>query len=590
MSDKNLGQSGLWNSIRILGIAAVSTAFGFACLASDHPFPPPVAVADAAPANAPTENQSLTTLVDGLEIGNEKWGPTFQAIQPRNPLLKRNSRTIYKGHFGDSLKLDLAGKKIYWLSIDRDAARQKRGTIMSANLDGTGVKTVLSRLKESCTDLSVDSIGKKIYWQEPVAEGKGRMIRRADLDGRHLETWIPRVNSESLPVLRVPETDKLLYFKTRRDLVELQLDASGETRIKELPNDYAPRCAYIEPVEKKLYFATGGKISRLNVDGSELEDLFVDRGILNVADVTTIAVDSRLRKVYWGGHHGLRRANFDGSQIEQLLLEPIRVGDIDVGNSEVFYTIGDLRPNSAGIARQKLPLPSESREMVAPPEILSLEPSSQAVGKQVVLKGRHFENTKEVVFLDGDSGRTVTTKFHLDSDNQLTVTVPTLAKDCLRAAIVVRTPSGVGVTVPRQLAIARGDPELIKRKFRRVIGPGDKGDIQIRLDRLTPLEQPDAFFFVHGNRTAVSGFTRSVVFTMSGAKVSPDAQGSDTIFLRNGTYLVGGGHFPDCTVYHEPFAVLGRALPKSDYAEVRMIAVPAIRYSVVPELLEIEKP
>ncbi|MBE2233503.1 MAG: DUF11 domain-containing protein, partial [Anaerolinea sp.] len=75
------------------------------------------------------------------------------------------------GPTGD-LALDEPRGRMYWVS---------GATIQRANLDGSGVQTVLSGLN-SPNSLAVNSSAGKLYWQEPDR------IRRANLDGSGVET------------------------------------------------------------------------------------------------------------------------------------------------------------------------------------------------------------------------------------------------------------------------------------------------------------------------------------------------------------------------------------------------------------------
>ena len=91
----------------------------------------------------------------------------------------------------------------------------------------------------------------------------------------------------------------------------------------------------------KLYWATGGKIQRGDLDGANIEDV-VNRG------AASIALDATNGKVYWTQEdNGIYRANLsDGTNIEQLIDDDIwaisggRIA-LDVAGGKMYWTNGE---------------------------------------------------------------------------------------------------------------------------------------------------------------------------------------------------------------------------------------------------------
>ena len=91
----------------------------------------------------------------------------------------------------------------------------------------------------------------------------------------------------------------------------------------------------------KLYWATGGKIQRGNLDGANVEDV-VNR------EAASIALDATNGKVYWTQEdNGIYRANLsDGTNIEQLIDDDVwaisggRIA-LDVAGGKMYWTNGE---------------------------------------------------------------------------------------------------------------------------------------------------------------------------------------------------------------------------------------------------------
>ena len=91
----------------------------------------------------------------------------------------------------------------------------------------------------------------------------------------------------------------------------------------------------------KLYWATGGKIQRGNLDGSNIEDV-VNR------EAESIALDATNGKLYWShADNGIYRANLsDGTNIEQLIDDDVWAisgGGIalDIAGGKMYWTNGE---------------------------------------------------------------------------------------------------------------------------------------------------------------------------------------------------------------------------------------------------------
>ena len=108
---------------------------------------------------------------------------------------------------------------------------------------------------------------------------------------------------------------------------------------EDTPRETAEDTPLVEPT-LKLYWTTGGKIQRGNLDGSNIEDV-LSRGAIS------IALDATNDKVYWvQSDNGIFRANLsDGTNIEHLIkedIEDISGGGLtlDVVGGKMYWTNG----------------------------------------------------------------------------------------------------------------------------------------------------------------------------------------------------------------------------------------------------------
>ena len=85
------------------------------------------------------------------------------------------------------IALDIAGGKMYW-------ANDWTSTIRRANLDGSGVETLVSGL-ESPQGIALDIAGGKMYWADEDWGGTGGTIQRANLDGTNIEILVSGLES-----------------------------------------------------------------------------------------------------------------------------------------------------------------------------------------------------------------------------------------------------------------------------------------------------------------------------------------------------------------------------------------------------------
>jgi hypothetical protein len=179
-----------------------------------------------------------------------------------------------------------------------------------------------------------------IYWSDA---GRGE-IRRANLDGTEMTTLVSRLSFPSGPALDFAGGMIWADF-TGGDLRRANLDGTGQTTLIKLGAPFAP---VLDLAVGQMYWTDwgnssggdGGSIQRANLDGSGLTTL-----IAGLRSPNHVALDIAGRKMYWGNNNGvnweIRRANLDGSGQEVLVPDAHAIVSwitLDVLDGKMYWT------------------------------------------------------------------------------------------------------------------------------------------------------------------------------------------------------------------------------------------------------------
>ncbi len=184
--------------------------------------------------------------------------------------------------FPMAIDLNPLNRTLYW----GDATLNRIGC---ARLDGSDAKTVLET--NFCGGLAVDAVHGRIYWSVCSNPDYGEILR-ANLDGTHVETVVSGVDKPA----------------------SIALDVAGG----------------------KVYWTDHvvDVVRRANLDGTDVEDLFV---VGENQNPNGIALDLRAGKVYWGQDVAaapyvgkIMRMDLDGSNPEDVAVNLGLVADLDL--------------------------------------------------------------------------------------------------------------------------------------------------------------------------------------------------------------------------------------------------------------------
>ena len=233
---------------------------------------------------------------------------------------------------------------LYWTLFDH-------GAIQRSNLDGTSVRTLLTKLTYP-VDIAVDIAGGKIYWSTFLPY----KIQRANLDGSNVQD-IATDKLLGLAHIALDVAGGKIYWTNdnysgdgKGDKIQrANLDGSNVQDIVTEGLSYLNGIA-LDVTRKKIYWTNLYKIQRANLDGSNVQDIFVNSGGYNLFG---IALDVAGGKVYWGnsGKSKIQRANLDGSNVEDIVtgVESDSIA-LDVAGGKVYWG----NPSKSKIQRANL--------------------------------------------------------------------------------------------------------------------------------------------------------------------------------------------------------------------------------------------
>jgi len=209
------------------------------------------------------------------------------------------------------IALDVAGGKMYW---------GKDNGIHRANLNGTGVATVLSGLAEPVGDIALDLTNGKIYWMDRFKAN----LHRANLNGTGPQDLVTGAIDFHEGGIALDVAGGKVYWSEPERIRRANLDGtSPEDLVIFFPTDPPnfPRDVALDLSAGKLYwseiFAFGipnaNKIRRANLNGTGAEDV-----ITGLDEPYALALDVAGTKVYWVEGLDIFRGNFNGTSVETV--------------------------------------------------------------------------------------------------------------------------------------------------------------------------------------------------------------------------------------------------------------------------------
>jgi len=248
------------------------------------------------------------------------------------------------------------GGRIYYLTL---GSRGSGGRVMSANDDGSELRTVVDGRNAGPDGIVVDTATKRIYWTNMGrAAANDGTIESSALDGADLKTVVPAAGTWTPKQLKLDAKHGKLYWSDREGMRIMRANLDGsqiETLVETAQGDEARKDARnwcvgmaLDVDGGKMYWSqkgsgNNGRIFRANLDGSQIETLFD-----NLPEPIDIDLDLGHRMMYWTDRgdppagNTVSRAPMDtGKGKQEILVRGLKEGigiALDVKGGRMFYT------------------------------------------------------------------------------------------------------------------------------------------------------------------------------------------------------------------------------------------------------------
>ena len=227
----------------------------------------------------------------------------------------------------------VGGGKVYWTST----TGASKGTINSANLDGTGVET-LTTIMAVPMGIAVDTAGRKLYWTNT----RGR-IQSANLGGSDIRNVVQNLSSPT----DIAVANGFIYWTQGGNTIR-RVNTTGQ----KVARDVAANLDTVGGLAiggGKVYWTertrtNAGTVNGANLDGTNFETLAT-----LLAAPMGISVDTAGSKLYWTNARGrLQSANLDGSMIQNVVTGLISPSKLVIGgaNTETSTTQSTQQPSA----------------------------------------------------------------------------------------------------------------------------------------------------------------------------------------------------------------------------------------------------
>ncbi len=209
------------------------------------------------------------------------------------------------GVSANGIAVDSTAGAIYWTNV-------AGATIDRANLDGSGAGTLVSGLGIPA-GIAIDGSG-KIYWTDENQGG----VHSANADGSNVTTLVSLIDSGGGTAgFAIDNATGKMYWGTLGGILgQANLDGSGVSLNSGLGVGAIFALA-VNSVADTIYLASGTEIVRLNLDGTGETTVVSDLPV----SVTGLAVDAVAGKIYWTEESAgvIESANLDGTGITTVL-------------------------------------------------------------------------------------------------------------------------------------------------------------------------------------------------------------------------------------------------------------------------------
>jgi cysteine-rich repeat protein len=209
------------------------------------------------------------------------------------------------GDFPRGIDLNLPGGKIYWVDAGLDAVRR-------ANLNGSGAESIVPNL-DNPYDIVLDLPGGKMYWSD---QGDAPKIQRANLDGTGLQTVVTLETAKDKPA-GIALCGTFVYWidagTPNRLMRAPKTGGVGEERLSDI--GLSPDYLEIDCPGNKVYW-TDRTAGTINTIGLNTTDTAQSQVLFNTTSPRGLWIDPQgpfPGQVYWITPTAIRVGNINGT-------------------------------------------------------------------------------------------------------------------------------------------------------------------------------------------------------------------------------------------------------------------------------------
>lgn len=169
-------------------------------------------------------------------------------------------------------------------------------------------------------------------------------VMRVDIDGSNLETLHTSATGTPCGITIDPDNHKIYFTDYHSSVSKIQRMNLDGTNLEDVVTGVMAVTIALDRYAGKIYYTTKDdySVKRVNTDGTSIETLYTSA----TGTPSGIALDTKNGKVYFSDNHNtvlkIFRANLDGSNREDVLtgVKAISIA-LDVENGKIYFTTED---------------------------------------------------------------------------------------------------------------------------------------------------------------------------------------------------------------------------------------------------------
>jgi sugar lactone lactonase YvrE len=226
-------------------------------------------------------------------------------------------------------EIDTINKKIYWVNYASGFYNDNSNAILSANLDGSGIKFLMKYpMVKTPHGIALDGKNQKIYWSDTETS----TIHTMNLDGTAAQVILKDLMR---PVgLKLDEVGKKIYWSDwgTKKIMTANLDGSNPKEVINVGTNISFGLD-ISTKQGKIFWTAQneGSVYSANLDGSNIVKIVDTGSTFNRMDA--IFIDENTSKIYFSDDKRIYQSDIDGSNL-YILMANLSPSDVYILNDK----------------------------------------------------------------------------------------------------------------------------------------------------------------------------------------------------------------------------------------------------------------